>query len=85
MSIIMRGIISKDEYIDFKNIYDNEEKEITPIISRLLTKRKSILEGESDFQKCVDLFKKFPNITSLDRRTLILLTSKIYVLSGKKN
>lgn len=78
------GIISKDEYIDFKNIYDNEEKEITPIISRLLTKRKSILEGESDFQKCVDLFKKFPNITSLDRRTLILLTSKIYVLSGKK-
>lgn len=78
------GIISRDEYMDFKNIYHNEEAELNPMINRLILKRKDILAGKSDFQQCIDLFRKFPNITKLDRRTLILLTSKIFVLSNKK-
>ena len=44
------GIISKDEYIDFKNIYDNEEKEITPIISRLLRRERVFWKGKVIFK-----------------------------------
>lgn len=78
------GIINHKEYIDLKSIYEIEEKDLEPTIQELKEKRDDVLAGKSKNQECIDLFKKFRNITELNRYTLFLLVSKIEVFSKKK-
>ena len=78
------GIINQEEYIDLKNIYNLEGKDLEPLIQDLKKKREEVLAGKSDNQECIDLFKEFRNITELNRYTLVMLISRIEVFSKEK-
>ncbi|MEF9840410.1 MAG: recombinase family protein [Lachnospiraceae bacterium] len=79
-----KGLVEQDEYIDLKNIYTTNEKKSGQSIAQLTIKKQNILDGKSQRQECVELFRQYRNIKKLDRRTLVMLIHNISISSSKK-
>lgn len=79
-----KGLVEQDEYIDLKNIYTTNEKKSGESIAQLTIKKQNILDGKSQRQECVELFRQYRNIKRLDRRTLVMLIHSISISSSKK-
>lgn len=75
------GILSREEYIDYKADYDAQEKNISGLIQKIndsnMTKEDVILE--SDFVRSL----KKGHITELNRETLESIYSKIFIYENK--
>ena len=73
------GIISKDEYFEFRNTYTNilEEKEIAK--KRLEKECKQAIDTGTTTKNWVTLFKSYGNIDTLNRRVLMSLVDKIKI------
>ncbi len=72
-------IISKEEYLYFKNTYTNilEEKEIAK--QKLEEERKQAIETGDTTKNWVTLFKSYENIDTLNRRVLMALVDKVKI------
>lgn len=73
------GIISKDEYFEFRTTYTNilEEKEIAK--KRLEKECKQAVDTGTTTKNWVTLFKSYENIDTLSRRVLMSLVDKVKI------
>jgi len=80
---MIEGLISKNDYKQFKSQYTDDEKRLVHAISILKQQHEDIVTGKSERLRWVEHFRKFENISELDRRTVVSLIKSIRII-GKK-
>jgi hypothetical protein len=73
------GVLSKEEFFDFKKKYDEEAEEIETIIQNLKLEQEKYKETINSENEWIMAFKKNKNITKLTREVVVELIDQIYV------
>lgn len=73
------GIITKDEYLEFKQTYSNIESEKEQSILRIEKECNQAIQTGTTMKNWVVIFKEYENFNELSRRVLLALVSKIKV------
>ena len=75
----INGILDKEEYKNLKRHYTDNEKQYESSIESLQAEIDSCMENKTERLKWIEYFKKFENIESIDRKTVIELISSIQI------
>lgn len=75
----VNGILDKDEYKNLKRHYTDNEAQYEASIEELQAEIDNCLENKTERLKWIEYFKKFENIKSIDRKTVIELISSIVI------
>jgi len=78
---MINGIISNDDYKNFKNKYANDEQRLRESIKSLKAQLEDVVEGKSERLRWMEHFKQFGNLEELDRRTVTSLIQSVHVYS----
>jgi len=73
------ALLSKDDYIAFRDIYAKKETELESILENLDQELSDILNNRKDNTLWVEHFKKYHNIQSLTRTIIVELIERITV------
>lgn len=76
-------IISQNDYIDMRETYDNQIKNIKEEISQLNQEMQIVNDIQSNNTKWINNFAKYYSTQGLTRNLLISLVEKIYISSDK--
>jgi iron uptake system EfeUOB component EfeO/EfeM len=80
---LLAGSLDKEEYAKFKDKYAKEIENLQTAISTLSQQLSEIQENRSEKLRWLEHFKRFENISSLDRKTVIQLIHRIHILDKK--
>lgn len=75
-------ILSREEFVSFKNRYNIEIEQIQKAISALCKNRSDVLENRGDRNHWIEHFKSFSTLETLDRKAVSQLIKSIH-LKGK--
>jgi DNA invertase Pin-like site-specific DNA recombinase len=78
---MINGLLSKDDYKTLKAKYVSDETRLRDAIVKQRQELDDILSGKNERLKWTEHFKRFENLTALDRRTVINLIASIRVVS----
>lgn len=77
------GIITEDEFKEFKAIYDMQIRDAEKSIERLNEEQKNFTDDVENLCAWMKDFKSFGTITELNHKMLVLLIDRIYVGGDK--
>jgi DNA invertase Pin-like site-specific DNA recombinase len=80
---LLSCVITKDEYKEYKAKYENEIQLLESANSALKLELEEIRENRGGRFRWMENFKRFENISSLDRKTVIQLIQSVKIM-GKK-
>ncbi|MCD7823993.1 MAG: recombinase family protein [Oscillospiraceae bacterium] len=75
------GILSREEYMDYSRLY-SEKIEQAKSRSEAVSEERARLISEISDGGCIRTFRKYANITELNRTTMSELIDKVFVKSG---
>ena len=78
------GMIGQDEYFLFKKSYETKIQSAEAAIIAVEQERQQAIEHNRENYAWIDVFKKYQNITSIERKTIVELFEEIVVLEDKK-
>lgn len=78
---MISGVISKDDYKAFKAKYNADETKLNNAIELLKQQLDDALSGKSERMRWVEHFKRFDDLTEIDRRTVVSLIHSIHIIS----
>jgi len=78
------GILSKDEYISFKNIYSGQIVESEKALENLNHELDNIINNQDENCLWIEHFKKYQGIENLTRNIVVELIERITVFEGGK-
>ena len=78
---LITGNLTKDEYRRLKATYTEDETRLNAAIERLGGELDDVLAGKAERLRWMEHFRRFGELTALDRRTVANLISHIRVLS----
>ncbi|MCL2816180.1 MAG: hypothetical protein FWD23_16430 [Oscillospiraceae bacterium] len=78
---LIDGIISKDDHKQLKEKYIYEETQLREANSILQEQLEDVLAGKSERLKWAEHFKRFDDMTEIDRRTVVNLIHSIKIKS----
>jgi len=75
------GLITKEDYKNFKANYSADEARLRDAIEALRQKHEDVLAGKGERLRWMEHFKRFDGLAELDRRMVISLIKSIRILS----
>lgn len=72
-------IITKDDYVEFRNTYTNIIEEKQQAIKRLEKECKQAIDTGTTTKNWVTIFKEYENVATLNRRVLMSLVDKVLI------
>ena len=78
------GMISRDEYFLFKKSYEEKIRSAETAIEAVEKERQDAVEHNRGNCSWMEIFKKYKNITEIDRRTVVELLDKVVVYEDKR-
>ncbi len=78
------GVISKDEYIKLKKIFDEKKEKALQRAEDLKKKIEEAENGQDGSNQFLESFLQYKNITSLTREVMVALIDMIYIYEGNK-
>lgn len=78
------GMISRDEYFLFKKSYEEKIRSAEMAIETMEKERKDAVEHNRENCSWMEIFKKYKNITEIDRRAVVELLDKVVVYEDKR-
>ncbi len=78
---MISGLLSKDDYRKLKAKYTADEQRLNDAMDTLRQELDDVLAGKGERLRWTDTFKRFENLTELDRRTVANLIHSIRVIS----
>ena len=80
---LTEGVITKEEYLDFRNSYQAVMEEKQESILRLKKEQSQAAATGIGNRAWVQAFAQFRNIEELDRRVLVALVDRILIYENK--
>lgn len=77
------GIISKEEYLEFKAGYDRKITTCQKAILRLTEARTQVVHENEQEIPWIQMFRQYENITELHRNVLVNLIEKIVIYDAE--
>ena len=77
------GIISKEEYLEFRSGYDRKIQARQRSICQLQEEREQAVESNQRQILWIELFKQYENITELQRSIIVNLIERIVIYDAK--
>ncbi len=81
---LKNGLLSKEQYVQLKDKYERELKDVSTVIQNLSSEIKKDNEGIDGKNPFISNFLRFRNFDKLTREILIALVDVIYVHEGGK-
>lgn len=78
------GMISRDEYFLFRKNYEEKIRSAEMAIEAVEKERKDAVEHNRENCSWMEVFKKYKNITEIDRRAVVELLDKVVVYEDKR-
>jgi len=78
---MVSGVISKEDYKSLKAGYSEDEERLRAAIEKLDAELSDVLSGTGERLKWIENFKRFDELTELDRRTVVNLIQSIKIIS----
>ena len=76
---LINGVLSKEDYKALKAKYAEDERRLNAALDTLCSELEDIIEGKGERLRWAENFKRFENLTVLDRRTVINLVHSIRI------
>lgn len=80
----VNGIIAKNEYKEFKTLYDKEIKRFENASAELEIELDNVINNKSERLKWIEYFKKFEDLEEIDRKVVIQLIHNIKIIGKNK-
>jgi hypothetical protein len=77
------GIISREEYLEFRTGYDKKIADRQRSIANIRDEREHAVESNDRKIKWIELFKQYRNITELQRNVIVNLIERIIIYDAK--
>jgi DNA invertase Pin-like site-specific DNA recombinase len=77
------GIISREEYLEFRTGYDRKIADRQRSIANIRDEREHAVESNDRKIKWIELFKQYRNITELQRNVIVNLIERIIIYDAK--
>ena len=77
------GVISKEEYMEFRAGYDRKIQARQQSLVQLKEEREQALESTQRSVTWIELFKQYENITELQRSVIVNLIERIIIYDSK--
>ena len=81
---LQEGMIGQEEYFLFKKSYESKIQSAEAAIAAVEQERQQAIEHNRENYAWIDIFKKYQNITSIERKTVVELLEEIIVHEDKK-
>ena len=81
---LSEGIISPEEYKEFKKIYEDKGSELEAAIHNIRAEIEKVFRQGLISNEWIDSFKTYQNIRSINRTVVITLVDKIVVYENKR-
>lgn len=78
------GVVNKEDYKDFDNIYSQRLIEIQKNIFNMKNEKDNIINDKYHKYDFIDYLKKYSNINHLDRKIIMYFIEKIYIYEKDK-
>jgi ribosomal protein L11 methylase PrmA len=78
------GMIGQEEYFLFKKSYESKIQSAEAAITAVEQERQQTIEHNRENYAWIDVFKKYQNITSIERKAVVELLEEIIVHEDKK-
>ena len=77
------GVISKEEYLEFRSGYDRKIADKQKSIAGLREEREQAVDSNDRHIRWIELFKQYENITELERTVIVNLIERIVIYDTK--
>ena len=77
------GMISKEEYLEFRAGYDRKIQERQKAVVQIKEERQLTVENGGRHSEWIDLFRQYENITELQRAVVVNLIERIVIYDSK--
>lgn len=77
------GMISKEEYLEFRGGYDRRIQERQKAMIQIKEERLLTVENGERHSEWIDLFRQYENITELQRAVVVNLIERIVIYDAK--
>ena len=77
------GMISKEEYLEFRSGYDRRIQERQKAMVQIKEERLLTVENGERHSEWIDLFRQYENITELQRAVVVNLIERIVIYDAK--
>lgn len=77
------GVISKEEYMEFRAGYDRKIQARQQSLVQLKEEREQAVESNQRSATWIELFKQYENITELQRSVIVNLIERIIIYDSK--
>lgn len=77
------GILSKEEYLEFREGYDRRIQERQKAVSQIKEERNFTVEKGRQHSEWIDSFKQYENITELQRAVVVNLIDRIVIYDAE--
>ncbi len=77
------GVISKEEYLEFRSGYDRKIADRQKAIASLSEEREQAVDSNDRHIRWIELFKQYENITELERTVIVNLIERIVIYDTK--
>ena len=81
---LQEGMIGQEEYFLFKKSYEAKIQSAEAAIRAVEQERQQAIEHNRESYAWIDVFKKYQNITSIERKTIVELIEEVIVHEDKK-
>ena len=81
---LQEGMIGQEEYFLFKKSYESKIQSAEAAIAAVEQERQQAIEHNRENYAWIDIFKKYQNITFIERKTVVELLEEIIVHEDKK-
>lgn len=81
---LQNGMISQDEYFLFKKNYEEKIRAAQQAVKAVESDRRQAVEQTRESQSWMEVFKKYRNITEIDRKVVVELLDEIVVFKDKR-
>ena len=81
---LQEGMIGQEEYFLFKKSYEAKIQSAEAAIRAVEQERQQAIEHNRESYAWIDVFKKYQNITRIERKTIVELIEEVIVHEDKK-
>lgn len=78
---LVSGMISKEEFLQYKQDYNSKAEEIKTAIEELNEKMNAVLENRSDRNRWINHFLQFSSMEEIDRSAVVRLIHSIRIIN----
>ena len=78
------GILTKEEYLEYKSEYDRQSQQIQDAIIQQKEETKKLFSKIKEKQEWIEEFLGYQDCKQIDRKMLVMLVKDIYIHAKKK-